>query len=129
MPSVEVFYMSKNKIVSKEDKKDLFWYDDKKHKMHIFSASRLDLEYKYDEELKEYRMFPKPISEPIRKKVSSIDKTSVDSWFEAYSNYNDIEATETSRDENSVVFSVDEDELEDFAYSLERSGFGFSIRD
>ena len=129
MSTVEVFYMSKNKSVTEEVKNDLLWYDSKTHKMHTFSASRLGFEYKYDDELSEYRMMPKPIHDSVTKKISNADKNSVDEWFRVYSNYSDSEAVEMSRDENSVVFSVVGDELDDFVYDLERNGFRFSLTD
>jgi len=127
MSTVEVFYMSKNKSITEEVKNSLFWYDSKKHEMHTFSASRIGFEYKYDDELNEYRMMPKPIYDKATKTVSNVDKDSVDEWFRVYSNYSDSEAVEMSRDENGVIFSVNQDELSDFVYDLERHLFRFFL--
>ena len=127
MPYIEVFFKTKQNISQLEKRREILWYDVKKHKMHTFSAARLDFEYQYDHKLGEYRMLPKPVYESDSHVINEIDKDSINNWFNMYSNYNNVTADIESEDENSVTFSVSSDEIEDFVDDLERNGFRFSL--
>lgn len=127
MPNVEVFYNTVKEYKNKESKKDLLWYDTKKHKMYSFNASKLDFKYKYDNELNEYRMLPDPIDEIEKYSVNVLDRKSIDKWFDSFLNYNNISSSIVSRGENSITFFVNSKELDDFVYSLERNNFRFLV--
>jgi hypothetical protein len=127
MAYVEVFNLMIKETKTECPKRDLQWYDIKKHEMLKFNCSKLEFIRMYDDELKEYRILPKAVNEEV-KKVSNIqDKLSVDKWFNRYSNYNDTAAYSISNSVDSTTFHVDEEDLEDFLYDLERNNFRFSV--
>ena len=127
MPYVEVFYSIVKESRNKDVARALNWYDVKKHRMYSFTASKLDFKYKYDDELEEYRMLPEPVNEMQKYNVNMIDRGSVETWFDSYLNYNNTASSLVSKGANGVTFFVNEKELDDFVYSLERNNFRFSI--
>jgi len=128
MSHVEVFNLIIKDIKMECFKRDLQWYDIKKHEMLKFNCSKLEFIRTYDNELKEYRVLPKAVNEEIKKIRNIQDESSVDKWFNRYLNYNNIDAYVTSNSIDSITFYVDEEEdLKDFLYDLERNNFRFSV--
>ena len=127
MPYIEVYNSTKKEIKTECFKRDLLWYDARKNKMLKFHCSKLEFTKQYDNELGEYRILPKAVDENINKIRNTIDKSSVEKWFNTYSNYNNTDAYIFSISENIVTFYVENKELNDFVYDLERNNFRFSI--
>ena len=127
MPYVEVFNLMVKETKSECFKRDLQWYDVKKHKMLIFNCSKLEFVRTYDDELKEYRILPREVNEECKKIHNIQDKTSVEKWFNRYTNYNNTDAYIYSDSVDSMTFYVGKKDIEDFLYDLERNNFRFSV--
>lgn len=127
MPYIEVHKSLKKEIKTECFKRDLLWYDVRKHKMLKFYCSKLEFVMQHDKELGEYRVLPKPVDEDIERTKYVINGSSVENWFNTYANYNNTDAYIFSNSVNTVTFYVENKDLDDFAYDLERNNFRFSI--
>jgi len=125
MPDILVLYPIENVSNFIEDKKEIIWYDLLKHKMEKFKGTRLKWKYKYDNDVKQYRMIPEGIVDKIKKVVKKINKEKVNKWFDTYSKYNDTTATLEESNEEGIVFKINEKELQDFEYALYRNGLEY----
>jgi len=115
----------KSVIQNKPVERELLWYDHEKKQMLKFNGGKLEFEYGYDEELGKYRMLPK-IEEMFEKRTNSvIDENSVNTWFDLYSRYNDTTASVSTSNERGTIFDVEDNELEDFLFDLERQNMEF----
>jgi hypothetical protein len=127
MPSVKVTCPNRERYEKQTKTYDLLWYDNEKQEMKKFNATRLNYEYKLDTSLEtpQYRLMPKPIVEQQNVKTFRQDKADLLKWFYDYLNYNDTNVVmeNNSLTETSAVFSVDDEELDDFLYDLDRNGF------
>ena len=105
--------------------RELLWYDHEKKQMFKFNGGKLEFEYGYDKELRKYRMLPK-VEEMFEKRTSTIvDENSVSTWFNLYSRYNDTTASISTSNKKGMIFDVEDNELEDFLFDLERQNMKF----
>jgi len=131
--------------------KEMFWYDGFYARMVSLRGSCLKYEYVDEEyiELEDGTKIPKDEATPEQLRTHSVKKAkrikafpnkftvkvdtrrqdldAVRKWFHTYSSYNETGAERSSSDSNSVVFTVPQKELDDFAYNLERSGIRFRV--
>ncbi len=107
---------------------DLLWYDVKKKKMLKFRGGKLVMKHKFDPEFQEYRWLPEAENELTSVKTKKTDKNLLVKFYKDYLNYNDSNITIEDENSNGITFSVPEDELDDFSYNLERSGFNYDER-
>jgi len=119
---IEILAINTSRTITSKVKidRELLWYDHKKHKMEKFTGGKLAFVYKYDEEIDEHRLLPE--TEDVIKNHSETitDSRQIDDWFELFSNYNQTKAIKYSTVEEGVIFSVPDDELENFTSQLER---------
>jgi len=127
MKNVLVLNPEKEVITKQAIDRELIWYDHEKKKMLKFNGGKLAFEYGFDDDLQKFRMIPKVEELFESKKERTIDKESVDTWFDLYSRYNDTSATIAAHVENGIIFNVEEAELEDFIYDLERQNIDFEV--
>jgi len=136
-------------------KNELFWYDAFYKKMLKFEATRIRFYSRLEEYVEitsngilisrmpkdeatedqikrfgvqeSYMMRPEP---EILEKITYVDDTTpekVKRWFDKYSNYNDTTATIEDSNNDDVLFIVQDDEIENFIYDLERNGIRHRI--
>ena len=125
----QVLVLNAEKEVMKKQAidRELIWYDHEKKEMLKFNGGKLAFEYGFDKDLQKYRMLPR-VEELIEsKKEKTIDENSASTWFELYSRYNDTVATIATQVDRGIIFDVEEDELEDFLYDLERQNINFEV--
>ena len=127
MKNVLVLNTEKEIITKQSIDRELIWYDHEKKKMLKFNGGKLAFEYGFDDDLQKFRMIPKVEKLFESKKERTMDKESVDTWFDLYSRYNDTTATIATKVENGIIFNVEEAELEDFIYDLERQNIDFEV--
>jgi hypothetical protein len=127
MKNVLVLNPEKEIITKQAIDRELIWYDHEKKKMLKFNGGKLAFEYGFDDDLQKFRMIPKVEELFESKKERAMDKESVDTWFDLYSRYNDTTATIATKVENGIIFNVEEAELEDFIYDLERQNIDFEV--
>ena len=127
MKQVLVLNPEKEIITKQAVNRELIWYDHEKKKMLKFNGGKLAFEYGFDDDLQKFRMIPKVEDLFESKKEKTIDKDSVDTWFDLYSRYNDTTATIATHVDKGIIFNVEEAELEDFVYDLERQNIGFEV--
>ena len=102
----------------------LYWYDDKKKKLRKLKGGKLSLKLVYGKRTNRWRSVPKIKDIYITKKI---DNTSIKEWFEKYSNYNDSSAEMISENNESILYNIEDIELDNFTYELERSNINFDI--
>jgi hypothetical protein len=127
MKNVLVLNTEKEVITKQAIDRELLWYDHEKKKMLKFNGGKLAFEYGFDDDLQKFRMIPKIEELFESQKERTMDKESVDTWFDLYSRYNDTSATIAEHVENGIIFNVEESELEDFIYDLERQNIDFEV--
>ena len=127
MKHVLVLNPEKEIITKQAIDRELIWYDHEKKKMLKFNGGKLAFEYGFDDDLQKFRMIPKVEDLFESKRNKTIDKESINTWFDLYSRYNDTTAVLAIRVDKGVVFEVEEKELEDFTYDLERQNIDFEI--
>jgi len=125
----QVLVLNPEKDVIKEQAidRELIWYDHEKKEMLKFNGGKLAFEYGFDKDLQKFRMLP--IVEELyeSKKEKMIDENAASTWFELYSRYNDTAATVAMKIDRGIIFDVEENELEDFLYDLERQNINFEV--
>ncbi len=125
MKQVLVLKSEKSLIQNIAIERELLWYDHEKKKMLKFNGGKLEFEYGYDDELGKYRMLPK-VEEMFEKKTGTVlDEDSVKTWFDLYSRYNDTTASVSTSNERGTIFEVEDSEIEDFLFDLERQSMEF----
>ncbi|HUU87186.1 MAG TPA: hypothetical protein VMX17_05460 [Candidatus Glassbacteria bacterium] len=127
MKQILVLNSEKEVIKKQPIDRELIWYDHEKKEMQKFNGGKLAFEYGFDKDLQKHRMLPKVEELFENKKEKTIDKNSASTWFELYSRYNDTSATVAASVERGIIFSVEENELEDFLYDLERQDINFEV--
>jgi len=132
---VRVDYINKKEKVKTEVVKDLQWYDTLKKEMMRFKGGCLKFEYKYDKYMAKngyinpYRLLP-TVSKVFKDEIKfKKNEEEVKKVFLDFNNYNVVNASIVSRNEDYVIFDVPEIIEEDFIYSLERSGIKYNILD
>ena len=117
--------------------KRLTWYDDIKREMMTFSGGRLVFDYKEDGFLAKmavderarrgitstFRMIPRVEDVEIKRFKDSSNKEKIYKFYTDYLNYNNSEITIANQNDKGILFLVNEEEVDDFTYQLERSGF------
>jgi hypothetical protein len=141
MKKILVNFKIKKRVVKIEQKNFLQWYDILKQEMQIFTGGKLKFEYcedpyllkMGDDEKKQkginsnYRMIPKAEKIEIIKKESFSDGKDLNVFFKNYLNYNDSRISIESSGDDFIIYSSPNDEVEDFIYQLERSGFKYKV--
>jgi len=127
MKQILVLNTEKDIIKKQSIDRELIWYDHEKKEMLKFNGGKLAFEYAFDDDLQKFRMLPKVEELFKSKKEKTIDKNSVNTWFELYSRYNDTTAKVAEHVDKGIIFEVDEKELEDFTYDLERQNIDFEV--
>jgi len=124
-----ILVLKKSRTVKQKQKveRELYCYDHEKQKMLKFVGGGLGFENKYDQELDKYRLLPVVKDEYEIKDTRVEDNESVKNWFEIYANYNDTKAEKVSEGAEGITFSVEDDEVENFVYDLERQNMPFRI--
>jgi hypothetical protein len=124
MITIQVF----KKSIAKNDpikiQNYLYWYDDKKKKLRKLKGGKLSLKLVYGKRTDRWRSVPKIEDIYIHKKI---DNTSVKEWFEKYSNYNDSSAEMIYETNESILYNIEDVELDNFTYELERNSIQFDI--
>ena len=127
MKQILVLNPEKEIITKQAVDRELIWYDHEKKKMLKLNGGKLAFEYGFDDDLQKFRMIPKVEELFVSKRERAIDKESIDTWFDLYSRYNDTTATISSHADNGIIFDVDEAEIENFVYDLERQNIDFEV--
>ena len=141
MIKVMVKNLIKNKVSKVKIKNKMTWYDDVKKEMLYFEGGKFIFEYKEDpylvkmgesERLKRgingtFRLLPKVVDLEGRENKKVSNKNDLIKWFDEYSAYNDTFAEIDFIGEDAAVFSVPENDVDDFSYQLERNGFNCNI--
>ncbi|MFW6173098.1 MAG: hypothetical protein ACOC5T_05080 [Elusimicrobiota bacterium] len=121
MISVLIHTPSKNAINQKKIDRTLLWYDHKKKEMKKFSGGKLNFVYTYDDEIGEHRLLPEVEDLVVKESVYVKDRSLIDNWFKIYSNYNHTSVIKQVSNEDGVIFSVPDDEFQNFTYQIERN--------
>lgn len=127
MKQVLVLNAEREVIEKRSINRELIWYDHEKKEMLKFNGGKLIFEYAFDKNLQKFRLLPGVEELFENKKEKKIDKDSVKNWFELYSKYNDTTAKITLPVDKGIIFEVEEKELEDFLYDLERQNIDFEV--
>ena len=127
MKQVLVLNAEREVIEKRSINRELIWYDHEKKEMLKFNGGKLIFEYAFDKDLQKFRLLPVVEELFENKKEKKIDKDSVKNWFELYSKYNDTTAKITLPVDKGIIFEVEEKELEDFLYDLERQNIDFEV--
>jgi hypothetical protein len=121
-----------NKLEAKNTKekleRTLVWYDGEAKETLTFKGGRLDLFNKvYSTKYK--RFVPKVTDVFVNKQTSIIDDRSAIKWFNKFTNYNNTKAAVIFTVYDGVVFEVplENDDLDNFLYDLERNGLSYRI--
>lgn len=127
------------------------WWDSLYQKMLYFESSHLDFQYEQEKYVKTsngnipvdeatedeknkygissiYRMVPveKNYKTVVNKK--EINRSKCEQAFREYLKYNDVDNLNIIyKSDNCVLFDIDEDNIDDFSYFLDRSGIRFEI--
>jgi hypothetical protein len=144
MSEVTVIFDSKREPIKENIERDLKWYDHIRGEMLTFRGGELEFEYKEDDYLVKmgeeerlrrgvtstYRMIPKPKNLKIinyNKTQIKTNKDLVKKWLKRYfsNNYDNINVI--SENNNGIIVSVSDKELDDFLYDAERNGFRTEI--
>lgn len=130
---------------------DLLWYDMKYKKMRKFKGGRLVMRLQLEvpfylevdkdfgewmedavengEYKQEERWLPIVEKITLKKKKASVDRGAVLKFFQTYDNYNNHTVVPIEASSDNVVFSVAENEIDDFIYEINRSGIYFEVND
>lgn len=127
MTNIIILDVEKEISVAEEVDRELLWYDHKKKKMLKFQGGQLFFEYKFDDELKEYRLLPKVSSLSIQKKKRIKSREAILDWLHVYSIYHDTDIEKIGEQDNGILFSVPDNEVEDICYDLERQGIEYRV--
>lgn len=126
---VTVFITRSFKSIKNKVEQNILYYDPITKKLIKQRGGKIETKYVYDDNTKSYIL--KPVVVDVyrndRKQIDNIDK--IKKWFNTYKNYNDgIELDEDKSNDNMLIFSVQNKELDDFAYQLDRQGFAFEVK-
>ena len=126
MPTVVVTFKSKNVRIKVPLERDLFWYDNEKKKTLRFRGGSLRFVHKYDDEFKKYRLLPEVQDIKGIGQESVTDEEDIMKLYNRFSGFN-VHTDITSKNDDSIEFSVPEDELVDFVDELDRANFNYEV--
>ncbi len=125
MKTITVNATPKRVVKEVEVKKDLKWYCYDKRKMYEFVGGNLEFDYVYDDELKKKIIVPRPVELKYRESFMESNIDEIKDWANNNLNYSNAEVVSMYNDH--VVFSVPDDEVEDFIDNLESQRFEFIL--
>ena len=140
MKEITALFNIRQEPVIEKINEELNWYDTVKREMVVLHGGKLGFEYKKDEYLVKmgegerqkrgikstYRMLPKAVDVEVKnynKTKIITNQKEIESWFYSSAYINDIFIDGIT--EEGIIFSVPDEEVDDFCYQLERQGVNF----
>jgi len=139
MKDITVLFKNSDKVVRENFERELFWYDPIKQEMQVFNGGELAFEYREDEYLLKMgeaernkrginstsRLLPKVKDLQLYVHKEQSNEKAIRKWYMDYLNYNNTKVAIESFSNKDIVFSVPDEEVDDFTYQLERNSFRY----